>query len=89
MAQARKGDGQTALVTGASAGIGIDLAEFFRGDAGNVGWPIPVGAVPHDRPEDADDPERKERGAPPVGTLNGHNQKRRDGPAHAAGHPDH
>ena len=32
MAQARKGDGQTALVTGARAGIGVDLAECFAQD---------------------------------------------------------
>lgn len=36
MANARKGDGQTALVTGASTGIGRSLAECFAKDGYNV-----------------------------------------------------
>lgn len=36
MARARRGEGQTALVTGASVGIGVDLAECFAKDGYNV-----------------------------------------------------
>jgi hypothetical protein len=36
MARMRKGDGQSALITGASAGIGVDLAECFARDGYDV-----------------------------------------------------
>jgi short-subunit dehydrogenase len=36
MARKRKGDGQTALITGASYGIGLDLAECFAKDGYNL-----------------------------------------------------
>jgi short-subunit dehydrogenase len=36
MARKRKGDGQTALITGASYGIGLDLAECFAKDGYNI-----------------------------------------------------
>ena len=36
MARKRKGEGQTALITGASMGIGVDLAECFAKDGYDV-----------------------------------------------------